>query len=33
VPVVFSIIHGRKAQRTSSDRGTMPSPVTGGVHA
>jgi CzcA family heavy metal efflux pump len=33
VPVVFSIIHGRRAQRTSSERDTNPAPMTGGVHA
>ncbi len=33
VPVVFSIIHGRRAQRTAPERDTMPAPVTGGVHA
>ena len=32
VPVVFSIIHGRRARRTSSERDSMPAPVTGGVH-
>ncbi|HTW36911.1 MAG TPA: efflux RND transporter permease subunit [Rhizomicrobium sp.] len=33
VPVVFSIIHGRRARHTSSERDIMPTPVTGGVHA
>jgi len=33
VPVVFSIIHGRRAQRTAPERDIIPAPVTGGVHA
>ena len=33
VPVVFSIIHGRRAQRTKPERDIIPAPVTGGVHA
>ena len=32
VPVVFSIIHGRRAHRTSSEYTPVPAPLTGGVH-
>ena len=31
VPVIFSIIHGRRARHTSPERDTPP--ATGGVHA
>jgi len=33
VPVVFSIIHGRRAKHAAADRGNMSTPVPGGVHA